>query len=155
MREIARITAVNGNGWRARFALGEDDIFGPCIASRVLEVIERDAGRMAVPGQTVASPVAPAVFAEAEADLRAALAILLRHAAYDGYEPHPDDPVGVKEIAALLDVEEQTVRQWGVRERLPEPTWPSVGGRPAWRRGTIEQWAKETGRIPLEAGDHG
>jgi hypothetical protein len=148
MTELARITAVNAARWRARFALRRDDDFGPHISSRVLEVTERDAGRIAVPGQPVASPVAAAVFAEAEADPAAALALLWDKARYDGYAPDPDEPVGAKEIAAMLDVEEQTVRQWGVRERLPEPTWPSVGGRPAWRRGTIIQWARETGRMP-------
>jgi hypothetical protein len=148
MIELARITAVNGDGWRARFALRRDDDFGPHISSRVLEIIERDAGRMATHGRPVASPIAPAVFAEAEADPDAALALLWDKARYDGYMPDPDEPVGAKEIAAILRVEEQTVRQWGVRERLPEPTWPSVGGRPAWRRGTIIQWARETGRMP-------
>lgn len=57
-------------------------------------------------------------------------------------------PVGLSEIAAMLGVRRDTVDQWRSRGILPEPTWPSVGGRPAWRESVIRQWARETGRLP-------
>lgn len=57
-----------------------------------------------------------------------------------------DTPVGSVEIAALLGVQRATVDQWRQRNLLPEPDW-TVGGRPAWRTGTIVAWAKETGRL--------
>ncbi len=60
------------------------------------------------------------------------------------------DPVGAKEIATLLDVEEQTVQQWKHRKLLPAPRWPEVGGRPAWTWEQIRAWAVETGRAPAE-----
>lgn len=55
------------------------------------------------------------------------------------------DIVGVREIAALLGVKEQTVRTWRYRKLLPEPD-ATVSGIPVWRRSTILRWAKETGR---------
>ena len=57
-------------------------------------------------------------------------------------------PVGLEEIAALLQVKRDTVDKWRHRGLLPKPTWPSVGGRPAWATGVIEDWAKDTGRWP-------
>jgi hypothetical protein len=56
-----------------------------------------------------------------------------------------DEPVGLKEIAAYLRCQRDTVDKWRTRGILPEPTWPSVGGRPAWRRDLIRLWALETG----------
>lgn len=149
-RELASITALNSEGWRTRFALAEDGIFGPHIAARVLEVIERDAGRMACHGQTVASPVAPAVFAGAEADPAAAFALLLDAARYDGYDLDLDEPVGLEEVAARLGVERATADKWRTRGVLPQPTW-RVGGRPAWRWAVIVQWTRETGRAIPDA----
>lgn len=54
-------------------------------------------------------------------------------------------PVGLHEIAELLGVTRSTVDAWRSRGVLPAPEW-TVGGRPAWSRGTIERWARETGR---------
>ncbi len=58
----------------------------------------------------------------------------------------PATPVGQSEIAELLGVAPATVRQWAWRGLLPEPEF-RVSERPAWRWSTIEQWAKETGRL--------
>lgn len=54
-------------------------------------------------------------------------------------------PVGIREIAALLGVKRSTVDQWKIRKILPPPRW-MVSGNPAWNRDDIEEWAKETGR---------
>lgn len=56
------------------------------------------------------------------------------------------EPAGLKEIAAWLGVREATAHTWHARGVLPDPTWPSVGGRPAWRRSVIRDWAIATGR---------
>lgn len=59
-----------------------------------------------------------------------------------------DTPVGLAEIADRIGVARNTVDQWrhgrggGV---FPKPDW-TVGGRPAWRWGTILRWAVRTGR---------
>jgi hypothetical protein len=55
-------------------------------------------------------------------------------------------PVGSVEVAKLLGVQAATVAQWRQRGLLPGPDW-TVGGRPAWRLGTILAWARETGRL--------
>lgn len=55
------------------------------------------------------------------------------------------EPVGLAEIAERLGVERGTVDMWRHRELLPEPRW-TVGGRPAWSWGDIEDWAEQTGR---------
>jgi len=64
-----------------------------------------------------------------------------------------DEPVGLKEIAAYLRCRRDTVDKWRTRGILPEPTWPEVGGRPAWRRNVIRLWALETGHwvFPLSS----
>lgn len=56
------------------------------------------------------------------------------------------DPVGLAEIAERLGVARSTVDQWRTRGVLPEPSW-TVGGRPAWEWDTVEQWARDTGRL--------
>jgi len=66
----------------------------------------------------------------------------------------PPDPVGVKEIAARLDVKAQTVETWRRRHtegfrRFPHPDWAEIGGRPAWAWSTIWTWAASTGRLPI------
>jgi hypothetical protein len=58
-----------------------------------------------------------------------------------------DEPVGLREIAGRLGVERGTADQWRTRRELPAATWPSVGGRPAWRWKVIEDWAIQTGRL--------
>lgn len=55
-------------------------------------------------------------------------------------------PVGLQEIAELLGVTRSAVDGWRSRGVLPAPEW-TVGGRPAWSRGSIERWARETGRL--------
>lgn len=52
------------------------------------------------------------------------------------------EPVGMKEIAALFGVPIKTAISWHARGRLPEPRWPSVGGRPAWDKADIVAWAE-------------
>ena len=58
-------------------------------------------------------------------------------------------PVGLAEIATMLDVQRATVDQWRQRDLLPEPRW-MVGGRPAWTEEDIVQWAIATGRRSSE-----
>lgn len=49
------------------------------------------------------------------------------------------EPVGAVEIAERLGVRRQTVDNWRQRGRFPDPEW-TVGGRPAWRWSTIDNW---------------
>lgn len=56
------------------------------------------------------------------------------------------DIVGLKEIAERLGVKQQTAAAWRYRGVLP-PEEGTVSGMPAWTWGTIERWAKETGRL--------
>ncbi len=55
-------------------------------------------------------------------------------------------PIGISEVADLLNVKRQTVDQWIVREVLPLPTG-RISGNPWWWRHDIERWAKRTGRL--------
>lgn len=55
-------------------------------------------------------------------------------------------PIGVKDVAALLDVKDRTVHIWLWRKNLPEPDF-HVNELPAWRRENIIEWAGLTGRI--------
>lgn len=66
--------------------------------------------------------------------------------------PVPDaeyecDPVGKIEVADRFGVREHTVNQWMVRNRMPEPDWPSINGYRAWNWATLLWWAGETGRL--------
>ncbi len=54
-----------------------------------------------------------------------------------------DEPVGLAEIAERLGATRIVVDQWRTRGRLPAPDW-TVGGRPAWRWSTIEEWRGRT-----------
>lgn len=57
-------------------------------------------------------------------------------------EPDWNDPVGIPEIATLFGVARNTVDQWRSGRRgngFPDPDF-TVGGRPAWRWGTIRGW---------------
>jgi hypothetical protein len=56
------------------------------------------------------------------------------------------EPMGVAEVAALLDVQAATVHRWQHRGRTPTPDF-HISGNPAWWRPTIETWARETGRV--------
>jgi ParB family chromosome partitioning protein len=56
------------------------------------------------------------------------------------------EPLGVAEVAKLLDVQAATVHRWQHRGRTPTPDF-HISGNPAWWRPTIETWARETGRL--------
>jgi hypothetical protein len=56
------------------------------------------------------------------------------------------DIVGLKELAVRLGVRQQTAAVWRYRGLLP-PEEGVVSGAPCWQWGTIENWAKQTGRI--------
>ncbi len=58
-----------------------------------------------------------------------------------------ETPVGHREVAGVLNVDETTVYKWIQRGLLPapEPNWV-VSGRPAWRLLDILVWAVHTGR---------
>jgi hypothetical protein len=55
--------------------------------------------------------------------------------------------VGEKEIAERLRVPVNTVHQWAKRGLLPTAEG-TVSGAPAWHWGTVESWARSTGRMP-------
>lgn len=76
------------------------------------------------------------VVAEAEAEVRADNeALIVREA-----------PLGMAEIAQLLEVKRSTVHMWSHRGRLPAPDL-EVSGVSLWWRASIERWARETGRM--------
>ena len=54
--------------------------------------------------------------------------------------------LGVAEIGRLLGVKAATVSQWRQRGLLPPPDL-TVARADLWLRSTIEQWARETGRM--------
>jgi DNA-binding transcriptional MerR regulator len=56
------------------------------------------------------------------------------------------EPVGAREIAERLGVEQRTVVTWHYRKLLPEPRW-TVSGNPAWEWRDVERWAEKTGRL--------
>lgn len=58
-------------------------------------------------------------------------------------------PIGIHEVADMLDVARNTVDSWRHRGLMPEPDW-TVGGRPAWDAATIREWAQRTGRWPAK-----
>jgi len=62
-----------------------------------------------------------------------------------------DTPLGVREIAQLLEVRAGTVAQWKHRGRLPAPDWQLACG-PLWARATVEKWARATNRWPERHG---
>jgi hypothetical protein len=55
-------------------------------------------------------------------------------------------PVGIIEIADLLDVKRATVDQWRTRGVLPPPEG-QISGNPWWWENLILKWAKSTGRL--------
>lgn len=59
-----------------------------------------------------------------------------------------DMVIGKREMAGLLDVKVDTPKKWALRGLLPKPDHPPVNGGDAWRRSTIERWARATGRWP-------
>lgn len=60
------------------------------------------------------------------------------------------DLVGIKEIAAMLDVHYVTVHKWRREGNLPPPDH-ELPRRAMWRRDTILGWAAETGRTVVKA----
>jgi hypothetical protein len=81
-----------------------------------------------------------------QAALVGARGVTCDHPACRPAAPDAATPVGLQEIASLLNVARQTVDSWQTRRLLPSPEW-TVGGRPAWSWGRIERWARDTGRI--------
>ncbi len=58
------------------------------------------------------------------------------------------EPVGTREIAAMLEVFPGTVEKWRARHIFPEPDG-MVSGTPWWDRGTVIKWAAATDRLPV------
>lgn len=54
-------------------------------------------------------------------------------------------PLGIAEIAHLLEVKPGTVAQWRQRHIFPHPEL-TVNRLPAWWADTIIEWAEATGR---------
>lgn len=54
-------------------------------------------------------------------------------------------PLGIPEIAELLEVSRRTVETWRYRGILPEPDMV-VSSTPLWWRDTVETFAAATGR---------
>jgi len=63
---------------------------------------------------------------------------------------HPNDIVGIKEIAERLGRKPQTAALWRHRGLLPVEEG-TVSGAPAWHWGTIAHWAASTGRVDAAA----
>lgn len=58
-----------------------------------------------------------------------------------------EDPVGVNEIAELLNVETTTVSSWRQRHVMPKPDkMINAGKTPIWKTSAIIDWANATGR---------
>lgn len=67
-------------------------------------------------------------------------------------KPSKDFPVGLKEVANLLNYPIGTAYMWRARKVLPDPDY-LVGGRPAWWwHQTILPWAQATGRVGETSG---
>lgn len=60
-----------------------------------------------------------------------------------------EQPVGVNELAELLGIKLDTVRQWRMRGHLPPADFPRVNGRPAWKRANIVRWAIAQRRVGI------
>lgn len=63
---------------------------------------------------------------------------------------HPNDIVGIKEIAERLGRKPQTAALWRHRGLLPVEEG-TVSGAPAWHWETIARWAASTGRVDAVA----
>ncbi len=59
-----------------------------------------------------------------------------------------EQPLGIAEIAELLDVQPKTVHMWRRRGLFPQPEL-RCGGSPAWWEGTVQGFARKTGRGPI------
>lgn len=59
----------------------------------------------------------------------------------------PDQPLGIREIAILAEVSDDTARRWRDRGRLPPPSWPgTANGQPVWSFADVKDWLARTGR---------
>lgn len=56
-----------------------------------------------------------------------------------------ETPLGIPEIAQLLEVKRATVDRWRARAIFPDPAMV-VAGTPLWWRDDVLEWAKATGR---------
>lgn len=64
------------------------------------------------------------------------------------YKPE-DQPLGVHEIAIILNVQPDTVSSWQIRKIMPIPdTLINKGRTRLWRVEKILDWASATGRNP-------
>lgn len=57
------------------------------------------------------------------------------------------DLMGNAEVAALLGVSRQRVLQLAQSPAFPKPVAELAAGK-IWLRAEVEQWARETGRLP-------
>jgi hypothetical protein len=64
-------------------------------------------------------------------------------------DPHENHrPVGLAEVALVLDVKRSTADMWRYRELLPPERW-TISGSPVWcLQCDIEAWARTTKRLP-------
>jgi len=59
-----------------------------------------------------------------------------------------EDPVGIYEIAKMLNFKESTVSSWRQRHQMPKPDKVVNGGKtPLWKTKTILDWASNTNRL--------
>ena len=59
-----------------------------------------------------------------------------------------DDPVGIYEIAQMLNFKESTVSSWRQRHQMPKPDKLVNGGKtPLWKTKTVLDWATNTNRL--------
>ena len=59
-----------------------------------------------------------------------------------------EDPVGIYEIAKMLNFKESTVSSWRQRHQMPKPDKLVNNGKtPLWKTKTILDWAKNTNRL--------
>ena len=59
-----------------------------------------------------------------------------------------DDPVGIYEIAKMLNFKESTVSSWRQRHQMPKPDKLVNGGKTTlWKTKTILDWAGNTNRL--------
>lgn len=58
-----------------------------------------------------------------------------------------NQPLGQPEVAILLGVSRDTVRQWRYRNLMPPADYEAVNLHPAWRRETITTWAVQGNRL--------
>lgn len=82
----------------------------------------------------LAQVIGAAALADGEAD---ALCRAVRDAQEAGTVPAM---LGAAEVATIMGVKTDTIRQWRARGKMPPPS-VVLSGRPAWKRNVIERWA--------------